>query len=223
MAAQRSSRAARARPPGRRVRERSTTERRRQQDSPSQSSAPIGKPASHIACSHFFRTNRGYPDTAITSERPPARRVAVDGLGSVCFGHAHVADQHAFPLCHVYVRFRDSEAACCGLPDHRGRHITRLAFYVMRRVRDPACVTGARWVQTTTDRRRLPSSRPTSTVSCTPQRLSTSRCSQLLKSTTLVVLRAACRIPPISRRERAQRQNKLDGHFCALHLNAGPG
>jgi hypothetical protein len=40
------------------------------------------------------------------------------------------------------VRLRDSEAAC--LPDHRGRHITRLAFYVMRRVRDPGCVTGAK-------------------------------------------------------------------------------
>lgn len=38
------------------------------------------------------------------------------------------------------------------------------------------------------DRRRLRSSRPTSTVSCTPQHGSTSRCSQLLKSTSPVNL-----------------------------------
>ena len=36
-------------------------------------------------------------------------------------------------------RLRDSEAAC--LPDRPTRHITRLTFYVMRRVRDPAGVT----------------------------------------------------------------------------------
>jgi hypothetical protein len=60
------------------------------------------------------------------------------------------------------IRLRDSEAAC--LPDRPIRHITRLAFYVMRRVRGPACVTDGTWdaelVRWGQRRRLLTASRP---------------------------------------------------------------
>ena len=75
-------------------------------------------------------------------------RVALqfERLGSVCLGHAACRRPVSIPSRHVYVRLRDSEAVW--LRDRRRRHIAPRVFYVMRWVRDPACVTGAKGVRT---------------------------------------------------------------------------
>lgn len=62
-----------------------------------------------------------------------------DGLGSVCFGDAHVARPACNPSCHVYGRLRDRQQE-----RSRGsfaRHITRCLLYVMQMVRGRCCVT----------------------------------------------------------------------------------